>query len=188
MIYSLGGRRVELRGRRHFIAENATLIGSVVLEEEASIWYNAVIRGDNDVITIGERSNIQDGAVLHTDPGIPLTIGRDVTVGHMAMLHGCIIGDGSLIGIKAVILNRAVIGRNCLIGAGSLIPEGKIIPDGSLVMGAPGKIARSFTPEEIERLHKAAASYVGKIDLYARELRAQDPPPGSGRGGPSELS
>lgn len=188
MIYSLGGRRVEFRGRRHFVADNATLIGSVVLEEDASVWFNAVIRGDNDLITIGAGSNIQDGAVLHTDPGIPLTIGRNVTVGHMAMLHGCSVGDGSLIGIKAVILNRAVIGANCLIGAGSLIPEGKAIPDGSLVMGAPGKIVRSFTPEEIERLQKAAANYVEKIDLYSRELCPQDVRPASGRGGPGELS
>jgi carbonic anhydrase/acetyltransferase-like protein (isoleucine patch superfamily) len=180
MIYSLGGRRVELRGRRHFVAENATLIGSVVLEEDASVWFNAVIRGDNDIITIGAGSNIQDGAVLHTDPGIPLTIGRNVTVGHLAMLHGCSVGDGSLIGIKAVILNRAVIGANCLIGAGSLIPEGKVIPDGSLVMGTPGKIVRTFTPMEIESLQKAADSYVGKIELYARELRLQEMPPERG--------
>lgn len=186
MIYRLGERRVELKGRRHFIADNATLIGSVVLEEETSVWFNAVIRGDNDLITIGARSNIQDGAVLHTDPGIPLSIGRDVTVGHMAMLHGCTVGDGSLVGIKAVILNRAVIGRDCLIGAGSLIPEGKVIPDGSLVMGAPGKIVRTFSTEEIERLHRAADSYVGKIELYAREMRP-DLPPDRGQGAPPEL-
>jgi carbonic anhydrase/acetyltransferase-like protein (isoleucine patch superfamily) len=173
MLHCLGERRVELRGQRHFIADNASIIGSVVLEENTSVWFNVVIRGDNDLITIGEGSNIQDGAVLHTDPGIPLTIGRNVTVGHMAMLHGCTVGDGSLIGIKAVILNRAVIGRNCLIGAGSLIPEGKAIPDGSLVMGTPGRIVKSLTSEEIERFHQAGESYVKKIELYSRGLRAQ---------------
>ena len=173
MIYSLGERRVELRGRNHFIAGNATVIGSVVLEENASIWFNAVVRGDNDLITIGEGSNVQDGSVLHADPGIPLTLGRNVTVGHMAMLHGCTVGDGSLIGIKAVILNRAAIGRDCLIGAGSLVPEGRVIPDGSLVMGTPGRIVKTLTAREIESLRKAAASYMEKIGRYARELRPQ---------------
>ncbi|HET9700357.1 MAG TPA: gamma carbonic anhydrase family protein [Burkholderiales bacterium] len=186
MIYRLGERRVELKGRHHFIADSATLIGSVVLEEETSVWFNAVIRGDNDLITIGARSNIQDGAVLHTDPGIPLSIGRDVTVGHMAMLHGCTVGDGSLIGIKAVILNRAVIGRDCLIGAGSLIPEGRVIPDGSLVMGAPGKIIRTLSATEVERLRRSAGSYVEKIELYAREMHP-DLPPERGQGAPPEL-
>jgi carbonic anhydrase/acetyltransferase-like protein (isoleucine patch superfamily) len=173
MLYSLGERRVELRGRHHYIADNATVIGSVILEENASVWFNVVIRGDNDLITIGAGSNVQDGAVLHTDPGIPLTLGRDVTVGHMAMLHGCTVGDGSLIGIKAVILNRAVIGRNCLIGAGSLVPEGKVIPDGSLVMGSPGRIVRSLTAEELARFQKAAGHYVDKIDLYQQGLRPE---------------
>lgn len=171
MIYSLGDRRVELRGQHHFIAANATVIGSVVLEDKASVWFNVVIRGDNDLITIGAGSNVQDGSVLHTDPGIPLTLGRNVTVGHMAMLHGCTVGDGSLIGIKAVILNRAVIGRNCLIGAGSLIPEGKVIPDGSLVMGSPGRIVKTVTAEEIARFRQAAEHYVEKIDRYTRDLR-----------------
>lgn len=173
MIYSLGERRVEIRGHHHFIADNAMVIGSVVLEEHTSVWFNAVIRGDNDLVTIGEGSNVQDGSVLHTDPGIPLTLGRDVTVGHMAMLHGCTIGDGSLIGIKAVILNRAVIGKNCLIGAGSLILEGKVIPDGSLVTGSPGRIVKTFTTEEIARFRMAAASYKEKIARYARDLRPQ---------------
>jgi len=173
MIYSLGERRVELRGQHHFVAANAAVIGSVVLEENTSVWFNVVIRGDNDLITIGEGSNVQDGSVLHADPGIPLTLGRNVTVGHMAMLHGCTIGDGSLIGIRTVILNRAVIGKNCLIGAGSLIPEGKVIPDGSLVMGAPGRIVKTFTAEEIARFQKAAEHYVEKIARYARDLRPQ---------------
>src|SRR5277367_6754581 len=132
--YSLGERKVEFRGADWFIAENATVIGSVVLENNASVWFNVVIRGDSDVITLGENCNVQDGSVLHTDAGIKLTLGRDVSVGHLAMLHGCTVGDNSLIGIKAVVLNRAVIGKNCLIGSNALIPEGKVIPDGSLVV------------------------------------------------------
>lgn len=174
VIYSLGDRRVEFRGEDWFIADNATVIGSVVLEQNASIWFNAVIRGDNDVITIGENTNIQDGAILHTDPGILLTIGRHVTVGHLAMLHGCIVGDNSLIGIKSLIMNRAIIGKNCLIGANSLIPEGKEIPDGSLVMGSPGKIVRRLSEQEIERLSGTAARYVENFKRFQRDLRPQD--------------
>ena len=174
MLYSLGDRKVEFHGADWFIADNATVIGSVILKHNASIWFNAVVRGDNDVITIGENSNIQDGAILHTDPGILLTIGRDVTVGHLAMLHGCTIGDNSLIGIKSLIMNRAVIGKNCLIGANSLITEGQIIPDGSLVKGAPGKVARMLTEAEIEGLRKSAAHYVENFQRYQRQLRRQD--------------
>lgn len=173
MIYSLGDRRVECHGEDWFIADNATVIGSVVLKQNASIWFNAVLRGDNDVITIGENSNIQDGAILHTDPGIPLTVGRDVTVGHLAMLHGCIIGDNSLIGIKSLIMNRAVIGKNCLIGANSLIPEGKVIPDGSLVMGSPGKVVRTLTEQEIENLRGSASRYVENFKRFKRDLHPQ---------------
>ena len=127
-LYSLGEHRVELRGSHHFVAPDATLIGRVVLEHEASVWFKTVIRGDNDPIVIGAGSNIQDGSVLHTDEGVPLTVGPAVTVGHQVMLHGCTIGEGSLIGIKAVVLNHAVIGRECLIGACALIPEGSVIP------------------------------------------------------------
>ena len=127
MIYSLGDRKVEFRGD-YFVAENATVIGSVVLEDHASIWFHAVVRGDNDLIVIGRNSNVQDSAILHTDPGIQLQIGTDVTVGHMAMLHGCTIGDGTLVGIKSVILNHAVVGKCCLIGANTLIAEGKKNP------------------------------------------------------------
>lgn len=174
MIYSLGDRKVAFHGTDWFIADNATVIGSVVLQQNASIWFNAVVRGDNDVITIGENSNIQDGSILHTDPGILLTIGRDVTVGHLAMLHGCTIGDGSLIGIKSLIMNRAVIGQGCLIGANSLIPEGKVIPDGSLVMGSPGQIVRTLTEEEIARLRQSAGRYVENFKRFQRELRRQD--------------
>lgn len=174
MIYSLGDRRVEFHGNDWFIADNATVIGSVVLKQNASLWFNVVARGDNDVITIGENSNVQDGAILHTDPGILLTIGRDVTVGHLAMLHGCLIGDNSLIGIKSLIMNRAVIGKNCLIGANSLIPEGKIIPDGSLVMGSPGKVVRTLSEVEIEGLRQTAARYVENFQRFKRDLRRQD--------------
>ena len=174
MIYSLGDRKVEFHGDDWFIADNATVIGSVVLKQNVSIWFNVVVRGDNDVITIGENSNIQDGSILHTDPGILLTIGRDVTVGHLAMLHGCIIGDNSLIGIKSLIMNRAVIGKNCLIGANSLIPEGKVIPEGSLVMGAPGKVVRSLTEPEIAQLRMAAGRYVENFKRFKRDLRRQD--------------
>lgn len=174
MIYSLGDRKVEFHGTDWFIADNAVVIGSVILKQNAGIWFNAVIRGDNDVITIGENSNIQDGSILHTDPGIPLTIGRDVTVGHLAMLHGCIVGDNSLIGIKSLIMNRAVIGKNCLIGANSLIPEGKVIPDGSLVMGSPGKIVRTLSEREIEGLRQSAARYVENFKRFQHQLRRQD--------------
>src|SRR5213082_3314262 len=125
MLYTIDGRAVQLRGEHHFVAANATLIGSVVLEDESSIWFNTVIRGDNDLITIGARSNVQDAAVLHTDAGIKLTLGTEVSVGHQAMLHGCTIGDGSLVGIKVVVYNKAVIGRDCLIGLGCVVTEGK---------------------------------------------------------------
>src|SRR5262252_2108895 len=126
-IYSLGERKVILHGEC-FVAENATVVGSVVIHNLASLWFNVVARGDNDVITIGERTNIQDGAVLHADPGIPLTLGKNVSVGHKAMLHGCTVGDGSLVGIGAIILNHAVIGSGTLVGAGALVPEGKTFP------------------------------------------------------------
>ena len=173
MIYTLDERRVEYHGEDWFIADNATVIGSVILKQNASIWFNAVVRGDNDVITIGENSNVQDGAILHTDAGIQLTLGREVTVGHMVMLHGCTIGDNSLIGIKSVILNKAVIGKNCLIGANTLISEGKIIPDGSLVMGTPGKVVRELNDAEIQRLQTSATVYVKNFKRYKQALRIQ---------------
>ena len=173
MKYSLGDRRVEAKGE-HWIADSATVIGSVVLEENASVWFGAVVRGDCDVITIGENSNVQDGAVLHTDYGFPLSIGRDVTVGHQAMLHGCTIGDGSLIGIQAVILNGAKIGRGCIIGAGALIAEGKEIPDGSLVVGSPGKVVRQLDEATQQRLLLSAQHYVGNARRFRDELKPQD--------------
>ena len=165
MIYSLGSRKVVTRGDC-WVADNATVIGSVILENHSSVWFNTVIRGDNDLITIGEGSNVQDNSVLHTDEGVQLTVGRNVTIGHHVMLHGCTIGDGSLIGIKAVLLNGCKIGRNCLIGANSLIAEGKEIPDGSLVIGSPGKVVRQLTPEEIKRINSASEHYAAKFKRY----------------------
>ena len=172
MIYSLGDRKVETRGR-YFVAHNATVIGSVVLGDEASVWFNSVVRGDNDFIVIGERTNIQDAAVLHVDEGVPLTVGPEVSVGHKAMLHGCTIHEGTLIGINAVILNHAVIGRNCLIGANALITEGKEIPDGSMVVGSPGRIVRSLSDEEITGLKEFSDHYVAKSALYRDSLVAR---------------
>lgn len=171
MIYSLGGSSPEFRGD-YWIADSADVLGKVVLEHEASVWFNAVLRGDNDVITVGEGSNIQDGSVLHTDPGSPLTIGKGVTVGHKVMLHGCTIGDNSLIGINAVVLNGAKIGKNCLIGANALIPEGKEIPDGSLVMGSPGKIVRELDENAIKGLAMSAAGYVQNYKRFKDQLKA----------------
>ena len=174
MLYSLAERTPVTRGE-YFVAPNATVIGSVVLENNASIWFNVVVRGDNEPITIGENTNVQDGCILHTDPGIPLTIGRNVTVGHKVMLHGCTIGDGSLIGINSVILNRAVIGRHCLIGANALITEGKEIPDGSVVMGSPGKVVRTLNDEAIVRLAHSAERYVANARRYREALSALEP-------------
>jgi carbonic anhydrase/acetyltransferase-like protein (isoleucine patch superfamily) len=170
MLYALGDRRVELRGKHHYIAPNASVIGTVVLEDEASMWFNTVARGDTETIVIGPRANIQDGSILHADPGAPLTIGREVSVGHLVMLHGCTIGEGSLIGIQSVILNHAVIGRECLIGACTLIPEGKTIPDRSLVMGTPGKVVRTLTDEEVAGLRRTAAHYVENARRYLADL------------------
>jgi carbonic anhydrase/acetyltransferase-like protein (isoleucine patch superfamily) len=174
MLYTLGERRVELRGSGHYIAPNASLIGRVILEDRASVWFNVVIRGDNDPIVIGARSNVQDGSILHTDDGVPLTLGEDVSVGHAVVLHGCTVGNGSLVGIKAVVLNHAVVGRDCLIGAGALIPEGKIIPDRSLVLGVPGKIVRTLTDDEVRGLRDIAQHYVENARRYGAGF-ASDP-------------
>ena len=171
MIYRLGDKRIEIAGDDYFIADNATVVGLVKLENNASVWFNAVIRGDNELITIGENSNIQDGAVLHTDPGFPLAIGRNVTVGHKVMLHGCTIGDNSLIGINSVILNGARIGKNCLIGANSLITENKEIPDGSLVMGAPARVVKVLSTEQQAGLVASATSYVKNFKHYKESLQ-----------------
>jgi carbonic anhydrase/acetyltransferase-like protein (isoleucine patch superfamily) len=169
VIYKLGEKHVVRHGET-FVAPNATLIGSVVMHPRSSVWFNVVVRGDNEPIIIGEETNVQDGSVLHTDLGVPLTLGRGVTVGHMAMLHGCIIGDYSLIGINAVVLNGARIGRHCIIGANALVPEGKEIPDGCLVMGTPAKIARQLNDEERVRLEQSAAHYVWNFRRYLNEL------------------
>lgn len=153
-----------------FVAENASAIGNVVLGEDVGIWFGAVIRGDNERITIGARSNIQDLCVLHTDPDFPLSIGTGCTIGHRAILHGCTIGDGSLVGMGATILNGATIGKNCLIGAGALVTEGKHIPDGSLVIGSPGRVVRSLGEEEVARLIRSADQYVTNARRFAAGL------------------
>lgn len=155
----------------YWIAASADVIGRVRLERNASVWFNAVLRGDNELIWLGEGSNIQDGCVLHTDMGSPLTVGRNCTIGHQAMLHGCTIGENTLVGIGATILNGAVIGRNCLIGAHTFIPERKVIPDNSLVMGAPGKVVRELDAEGVARLSAAAASYVRNWKRFAKGLQ-----------------
>ncbi|MCB1756317.1 MAG: gamma carbonic anhydrase family protein [Gammaproteobacteria bacterium] len=170
MIFDLGERSVKT-GETVFIAPDASVIGSVILHKQSSVWFNVVIRADNDVIEIGERSNIQDGSVLHVDPGYPISIGRDVTVGHKVMLHGCTIGDGSLIGMNAVVLNGAVIGKGCLIGANTLITENMQVPDGSMVLGSPGRIRRTLDAAAQARLLESAAHYVDKIGLYRDSLR-----------------
>lgn len=172
-IYALGDR-IPRFGEGGWIAENATVIGQVEAGRNVSIWYNVVIRGDNDPITIGDDTNIQDGSILHNDDGVPLKIGSQVTVGHMAMLHGCTVGDGTLIGINAVVLNHAVIGKDCIIGANALIPEGKVIPDRSLVVGSPGRIIRELSDEDIENIRTNAANYVSNARLYASEARKID--------------
>ncbi len=159
--YALGTLAPQLPpSGNYWIAPTATVIGQVTLEEDASVWFGAVVRGDVEAIVIGPRSNIQDGAVMHADLGLPCVVGADVTVGHLAMLHGCTIGDGSLIGIGAVVLNGAKIGRNCLIGAKAFIPEGKEIPDNSVVFGAPGKVVREVTEAQAQGLLLSAAHYV----------------------------
>lgn len=169
-IFSLG-KRVPVLGEGVWIAENATVAGSVTLGDKVSVWFGAVVRGDNDPITIGKHTNIQDGSVLHTDDGVPLTIGDNVTVGHMAMLHGCTIGDNTLIGINAVVLNGAVVGKNCLIGAKALVAENKVIPDRSLVVGTPGRIIRELTDEEVARLQASADTYIAHAEEYQVDLK-----------------
>jgi len=172
-VYSLGERRVEVRGTDWYIADSATVIGSVLIEDKASIWFNVVIRGDDDLITIGEGSNVQDSSMLHTDAGVKLSLGRNVSIGHMVMLHGCSIGDGSLIGINSVILNHAVIGKHSLIGAGSLIAEGKSIPEGVLALGSPAKVVRDLSQAEIDHLQNIADNYMRRAKLFRQQLQPQ---------------
>lgn len=174
-VYAIGDRKPILPAEgEYWIAPNAEVMGNVRLEKNASIWFGAVLRGDNELITIGENSNVQDGSVLHTDPGSPLTIERDVTIGHMVMLHGCTIGAGSLIGIGSIILNNAKIGKGCLIGANTLIAEGKEIPDYSMVLGSPGKIVRTLEKEMSEALRLSADHYVENWKKYAAGLKRID--------------
>ena len=153
-----------------WVADSAQVIGNVELAEGASVWFGAILRGDNEVMRIGKNSNIQDGSMLHADPGFPLTLGENVTIGHQVMLHGCTVGDGSLIGIKAVVLNGAKIGKNCLVAAGALVTEGKEFPDGSMIMGAPAKVVRPLTAEQVAGLARAARHYVDNAKRYAAGL------------------
>ena len=173
MKYRLGSARVDAHPES-WVAPSADLIGKVRLEAGASVWFGAVLRGDNELIHIGENSNVQDGSVMHTDMGFPLTLGKGVTVGHNVMMHGCSVDDYSLIGINSVILNGAKIGKYCIIGANSLIPEGKVIPDGSLVMGSPGKVVRELTEAQRKMLEASAAHYVHNAQRYSRELVPDD--------------
>ncbi|RJG10244.1 gamma carbonic anhydrase family protein [Pseudomonas cavernicola] len=173
MKYRLGQSSVDVHPDS-WVAPNATLVGKVKLEPGASVWFNVVLRGDNELIHIGENSNVQDGTVMHTDMGYPLSIGKGVTIGHNAMLHGCSVGEYSLIGINAVVLNGAKIGKYCIIGANALIGEGKEIPDGSLVMGSPGKVVRELTEAQKKMLEASAAHYVHNAQRYARDLVEQD--------------
>ena len=167
MFYDLENKKIQNSGD-NWVAPNAVIIGDVTLEKNTSIWFNATLRGDIENICIGEGSNVQDGSVLHTDPGYPLKVGKDVTVGHLVMLHGCTIGDNSLIGIGAVILNNAKIGKNCIIGANTLITENKKIPDNSLVVGSPGKIVRQVTEEEIKLIKDNAVRYQNNWKKYSK--------------------
>lgn len=173
MIYSLKTKTVKFTGDNHYVAESAVVIGSVILGNNASVWFNTVIRADNDIISIGENSNIQDGSVLHTDEGMQLTIGKNVTVGHMAVLHGCKIGDNCLVGIKSVILDDAEIGNYCIVGANTLVTSGTRIPDGSLVLGSPGKVVRKITEKEIKMIERSSAHYIKNFKRYKIELEPE---------------
>lgn len=169
-IYELDGVAPRLHPTA-YVADSAEVIGNVELAEGASVWFGAILRGDNDRMAIGRGSNVQDGSVLHSDPGYPLTLGADVTIGHMVMLHGCTIGDGTLVGIGAVVLNGAKIGRNCLVGAGALVTEGKEFPDNSMIVGAPAKAIKELTPEQAARMRHAAEHYVENSARYRKGLK-----------------
>jgi len=172
LIYGLEDRVPVLEGNGHFIADSATIVGSVRLKTDASVWFGAVLRGDNDWIVVGASSNVQDASVLHADPGVPLCIGDFVTVGHTAMLHGCSIGDNSLIGIGSIILNHAKIGKNCIVGANSLLTEGKEFPDGVLIVGSPAKIVRELSAGEIQSNTRSAEHYVENGHRFLAQLRS----------------
>lgn len=169
-LFQLDGGIAPQRGKDVWVAPNATLIGDVRLGDEVSVWWQAVLRGDNDTIYVGSQTNIQDGSVLHTDAGIPMYIGERVTVGHLAILHGCTIGDGSMIGMGSVILNRAKIGRQSIVGANTLIPEGKSYPERVLIVGSPGKVMRDLSDEEVVRLERSAIHYITNAARYHRAL------------------
>jgi carbonic anhydrase/acetyltransferase-like protein (isoleucine patch superfamily) len=169
-VFELDGAKPESEGET-WVAETATVLGRVILKPNASVWFGAVLRGDNDPITIGENSNVQDGSIIHTDMGSPTVIGANCTIGHMVMLHGCTIGDNTLVGIGAIVLNGAKIGKNCLIGAGSLITENKVIPDNSMVMGSPGKVVREISAEQAQMLTASALHYVENWRRYARGFK-----------------
>jgi carbonic anhydrase/acetyltransferase-like protein (isoleucine patch superfamily) len=171
-IHELEGIAPKLPGNgRYWIAPTATVVGRVQIGADASVWFEAVVRGDQELIIIGDGSNVQDGAVLHTDAGAPLTVGRNCTVGHQAILHGCTVGDNSLIGMGATVLNHARIGRNCLIGAKALITEGRVIPDNSLVIGMPGKVSRQLSPEEVEGITQSALGYAANWKRYVTGMK-----------------
>jgi carbonic anhydrase/acetyltransferase-like protein (isoleucine patch superfamily) len=169
MLYDLGDRKPSVHPSC-YVADSAQVIGSIRLEQDASVWFNTVLRGDNELITIGPESNVQDATVIHTDAGIEVRLGRGVTVGHRVMLHGCEVGDYSLIGIGAIVLNRAKIGKHCLIGAGALITEGKVIPDRSLVIGSPGRVVRQVSDDQVRMLEGSAAHYVQNARRYVAQL------------------
>lgn len=169
-IFELNGNAPQL-AEGAWVAESAEVIGRVELHRNASVWPQVVIRGDNDLIQIGEGSNVQDASILHTDPGYPLVLGKNVTVGHQVMLHGCNVGDGSLVGIGAVILNGAKIGKNCLVGAGALVTEGKEFPDGSMILGSPAKVVKSLTPEQMAGIEDIAGRYVKNAQRYQKTLK-----------------
>ena len=169
-LYQLDAHRPEVH-ESAWVADNAQVMGAVTMEADASVWFGATVRGDTEHITIGEGANIQDGSVLHADHGMPLKVGKHVTVGHMVMLHGCTIGDESLIGIGAVVLNGAKIGKNCLVGAGSLVTEGKEFPDGSMIMGTPAKVVRQLTPEQIQGLRQSAKHYIENAQRFKAGLK-----------------
>ena len=171
MIYALGDKQVELPDSS-YVAPGAVVIGDVIFGEACSVWFNAVIRGDNDTIRIGNGSNIQECSVLHVDQGFPISIGENVTIGHKVMLHGCSIGDGSLIGMNAVVLNGAEIGKNCLVGANALVTEGMKVPDGSLVLGSPSKVVKELSEKHLSGLQSAAMHYQQKISVYKSRLKA----------------
>src|SRR5262245_23084756 len=174
-LYELDGVCVKTPASgRFWVAPNAVLLGKVELCEDASVWFGAVLRGDNELIRVGARSNVQDGAVLHTDPGFPLDIGEDCTIGHLVMAHGCTIGRGSLIGIGSIVLNGARIGEECLIGANTLVPEGKLFPSRSMVLGSPGKVVRELTDADVARFSGAAGRYVKNWQRYAAGFRPDD--------------